>query len=438
MHLKLPKINLSDLKTLLKDECTERFEEGYEINVDEFRKWIERADSIEELLRIYEDIQSLDMRKGYEYVEPSTLAEINKERPSRYDRFSVDLSQEELKDKVLGGWLGRCAGCMLGKPVEGWTRDQIRKALSDIDEYPLRKPYFPFEAFRYAEKGRREYARALTRGNISRAERDDDIDYTILNLLVYEKRGCNFTTEDIAGEWLMRLPYHMTYTAERVAYRNLIIGLSPPDTAIFLNPYREWIGAQIRADLWGYVNPGDPERALEYAFRDARLSHTKNGIYGEMYMAALISLAYTHDDPLGLVEEGLKAIPARSRLAEAIRYVISLYRRGLEWEETITEILAKYGSYHFVHTINNAALVVAALLWGEGDYGKTITYAVLSGLDTDCNGATAGSIMGVMLGASRLPEEWVKPLNDTVASALCGLAELRISDLAKRTLKLIT
>ncbi|RLE97769.1 MAG: ADP-ribosylglycohydrolase family protein, partial [Thermoprotei archaeon] len=226
---------------------------------------------------------------------------------------------------------------------------------------------------------------------------------------------------------------HLTYTAERAAYRNLVIGLKPPETATFLNPYREWIGAQIRADLWGYVSPGDPERAAEYAYRDPRLSHTKNGIYGEIFVAALIALAYVHEEPLKLVEEAARAVPERSRLAEAIRHVVALYRKGLEWEEAVEEILARYGRYHPVHTVNNAAIVVAALLWGEGDFARTITYAVLAGLDTDCNGATAGSVVGLMLGASRLPREWVRPLNDTLATGLSGLGEVRISKLAERT-----
>ncbi len=428
MHLPL-----SELRELLLWEAIERFEEGYDLDVDEFREEVRAASNASELMQLYERLGRLEMRRGYGYREPSEWREICLERPGRLPRYEVDLEQDELMDRVLGAWLGRCAGCMLGKPVEGWDRGKIMRALRRAGEYPLRGPYLPLSAFSELGAGQLAYVAPLTRERLRRAERDDDLDYTVLNLLVYEERGSRFTTEDVAGAWLRMLPYHLTYTAERAAYRNLVIGLKPPETATFLNPYREWIGAQIRADLWGYVSPGDPERAAEYAYRDARLSHTKNGIYGEIFVAALIALAYVHEEPLKLVEEAVRAVPERSRLAEAIRHVIALYRRGLEWEEAVEEILARYGRYHPVHTVNNAAIVVAALLWGEGDFTRTITYAVLAGLDTDCNGATAGSVVGLMLGASRLPREWVRPLNDTLATGLSGLGEVRISKLAERT-----
>jgi len=427
----------SELRELLLWEAVERFEEGYDIDVDEFREEVRAASTISDLVRLYERLERLEVRRDYGYREPSEWREICLERPGRLPKYVVELKRSELMDRVLGAWLSRCAGCMLGKPVEGWEREKIVRALRRAGEYPLRGPYLPLSAFSELGTGQLAHVAPLTREGLRRAERDDDLDYTVLNLLIYEERGSRFTTEDVAKAWLRMLPYHLTYTAERAAYRNLVIGLKPPETATFLNPYREWIGAQIRADLWGYVSPGDPERAVEYAYRDARLSHTKNGIYGEMFVAALIALAYVHEDPLRLIMEALRAVPERSRLAEAIKYVVALYKKGLGWEEAVEEILTRYGRYHPVHTVNNAAIVVAALLWGEGDFTRTITYAVLAGLDTDCNGATAGSVVGLMLGASKLPMEWVRPLNDTLATGLSGLGEVRISRLAERTVECI-
>ncbi len=118
--------------------------------------------------------------------------------------------------------------------------------------------------------------------------RDDDIDYTIIGLSYFERFGPGFATDDVAGAWLRGLPYHLVYTAERAAYRNLVDGLRPPRSATFRNPYREWIGAQIRADAFGYVSPGWPEKAAEFAYRDAAVSHIKNGTYGEMWVAAML------------------------------------------------------------------------------------------------------------------------------------------------------
>lgn len=416
-------------------EAVERFEEGYDVDVEEVRRRAGKAKSASELMSIYRALGEAEPRSGYPFREPTDLRAIASERPAPPPRVSVDLSAKELEDRLLGAWLGRCAGCMLGKPVEGWSRERIAKALKAAGEYPLRGPYFPAAAFPEPDRAR---LLPLTREGVKRAERDDDLDYTLLNLMVYEARGSRFSTEDVAEAWLSLLPYHLTYTAERAAYRNLVLGFKPPDTATYLNPYREWIGAQIRADLWGYVSPGDPGRAAELAYRDARLSHVKNGVYGEMLVAAMLALAYAIDSPRKLVEEALKVIPESSRLAEAVRYVLSIYAKGLEWEEAVEEVLRRYGSYHPVHTINNAAVVVAALLWGEGDFARTVVYAVTAGLDTDCNGATAGSVVGLMRGASNLPREWVEPLNDRLATALSGLGEIRISELAKRTAKCLS
>jgi len=420
---------LEELRGLVRAEAVERYEEGFDIDIPSVTLEIERAASQAELIDIYRELGQAPLRAGYPYYEPSGLEGILRERPGGFRELETP---KNLEDKVMGGWLGRICGCMLGKPVEGWTRDKIRERLVKAEEYPLEKPYFPAEAFTEEEL---TCVSRLVRGRIIRAERDDDLDYTVLNLLLYEEKGDGFTALDVGEKWLTLLPYKLTYTAERAAYRNLVLGLKPPETATWLNPYREWIGAQIRADLWGYVSPGNPEKASLLAYRDASLSHTKNGIYGEMFFAAAISAAYSLEDPLEVVEEALKAIPRRSRLFEAVRRVVSLYKSGVEWEEAVTKILEEY-PYHPVHTINNAALVVAALLWGEKDYAKTVTYAVLAGLDTDCNGATAGSVVGVMVGASGIPKEWWEPLNDTLHTALSGVGVVRISEIASRTLRL--
>ncbi|MBS7612240.1 ADP-ribosylglycohydrolase family protein [Candidatus Bathyarchaeota archaeon] len=362
--------------------------------------------------------------------------------------MELALSDREVLDKIYGGWLGRCAGCLLGKPVEGLNHEQIEVWLRTADAYPL-DDYFPpiydmpSDAPRWL-KDRLSHIDAtfkktdigVLRGQISRMARDDDIDYTILNLHVSENYGLEFTTMNVGEAWLTLLPYWQVYTAERAAYRNLVNGLTPPETATYMNPYREWIGAQIRADMWGYIAPGNPGLAAELAYRDARLSHVKNGIYGEMFVSAMVSAAFTTDDVRDIVYTGLSVIPRRSRLAEAVMDVLKWTAEFGDWRDTLNRIYGKYGHYHPVHTINNAAIVVMALLYGGGDYGKSITLSVMCGLDTDCNGATVGSILGVILGAKALPEKWIKPLNDTVESYVIGYNNSRISRLAERTFKI--
>jgi ADP-ribosylglycohydrolase len=271
------------------------------------------------------------------------------------------------------------------------------------------------------------------RGSIDGMPRDDDLDYTILGLHILEEHGAAFTTADVGTEWLTHLPYSLVYTAERVAYRNLVNELTPPETASHRNPYREYIGAQIRADIWGYTAPGLPEVAAELAHRDASLSHVKNGIYGEMFVAAMISAAFSTDDVREAIEVGLSEIPESSRLAEAVRDVLRWSRECGDWRQAWERVMDSYGGYHWVHTINNAAFVLLGLLYGGGDLARSVSISVMAGFDTDCNGATAGSVVGAILGAKALPEGWVAPLKDRVRSILSGFSESSITDLSRRT-----
>ncbi|RLF21436.1 MAG: ADP-ribosylglycohydrolase family protein [Thermoprotei archaeon] len=346
----------------------------------------------------------------------------------------MTISMDMLWDKIYGGWLGKCIGCMLGKPIEGWDHEEILSRLKRIGEYPL-KYYIPMEFFTEEELVER---RGLVRGEIRCVERDDDVDYMILNLEVVEKKGYNFTTEDVADAWLSKIPYHCIYTAERVAYRNLVMGLKPPLTARFFNPYKEWIGARIRADVWGWLCPADPTKAVELARRDAILSHTGEGVYGAMFQAALVANAFKVSNVLELIDTSIEYVPEESRLREVTKFIKELRSRGVTWEIAIKEVLKRYSNYPRVHVINNTAIELIALMWSEEDFSKGITLAVMGGLDTDCNGANVGAILGVMSGASGIPKEWYEVFNDKVKTAVCGYGTLSIKELAKRCLNLVT
>ncbi|MBA7578929.1 hypothetical protein ES708_20795 [subsurface metagenome] len=134
-----------------------------------------------------------------------------------------------------------------------------------------------------------------------------------------------------------------------------------------------------------------------------------------------------------VIKVGLSEIPANCRLAEAVRDTVEWSKELSNWEQVWTKINEKYGHYHVVHTINNAALVVMGLMAGQGNYETSIVVAVRGGWDTDCNGATAGSVCGMMLGADALPGKWVGVLNDRLISAVRGFSECKISELAKRS-----
>ncbi|MGI8868214.1 MAG: ADP-ribosylglycohydrolase family protein [Mycobacteriales bacterium] len=423
-------------RDMLSDELTQRRQTGHDAEGIAARaEAADPGDSIRQW-ELVDELAHAERTGEWPYVEPDRLEDILATLPPAGDPATI--AEAVYRDKVHGAWLGRCAGCNLGKPVENgdhWTSRHIRDYLESTGAYPL-SDYFPVADPMPAGFEFRPNWPHTTRGNIHGSARDDDIDYPIVNLHVLETYGPSYRASDVGHEWLMLLPFLQTYTAERVAIRNLIHGLAPPETASYRNPYREWIGAQIRADIFGWVNPGNPRRAALLAYEDAALSHVGNGIYGEMWSAALNAAAFTSGTPRAAVEESLKHIPPRSRLAEALRSVLTWHADGRTWEEAQASIERDYGHYHWVHTINNAAAVAAGILWADGDYTRAIGLTVQAGMDTDSNGATAGSVGGVLSGAAALPGHWVEPLADSVRSAVFGFDNSQISDLADRTIGL--
>lgn len=398
---------------------------------------------------VYDEIQTLPIVGGYKYSEPSELAGIQAEKPMSGSALKAGIpGDEELYDKVYGAWLGRCAGCLLGQPIEGWHRERIVGLLKETDNFPFRYyissaiPEEIRQKYGVEDKGR-VYGSNVKNwiNNVKYMPEDDDTNYTIIGLKILEQYGPSFTPDDVAECWLENLPILHVCTAERVAYRNLVDRIYPPDSASFRNPFREWIGAQIRADFFGYAAPGNPALAAEFAWRDASISHVKNGIYGEMFVAAMLSAAAVTSDIEEIIKVGLSQIPARSRLTEKVRGVLAWRKEGITWEQAIDRIHSSYDekSWHdWCHTISNAMIVCVGLLFGDLDFEKSISTAVLGAFDTDCNGATVGSIVGMILGAKALPQKWTAPLNDQVKSGVDGFGLVKISDMAVRTLDVIT
>jgi ADP-ribosylglycohydrolase len=422
-----------DLRDILADELAQRRESGFDVSdLEEAVRDAISDGSDERRSSLLDDLESRPLRSDWRYEEPSDWSGIEEATVRRTDLPPPGTIGVDFRERLAGAWLGRCAGCNLGKPVEGWSRQRIRSYLDAAGSYPI-DDYLP-QLDPFPEGLQLNWCwPETTRGNIRFMARDDDTDYTILGLHILDEHGSGFGPRDVGQEWQDHLPFTQTYTAERAAYRNLVSGVRAPETATVRNPYREWIGAQIRADIFGYVSPGDPARASRLAFQDASLSHTQNGIYGEMWAAALIASCFVAPDLRAAIDASLAFIPERSRLSEAVRDVIDLHERGLKWDEARDEIEVRYGGYSFVHTINNSALVTAALLWGDGDFSRTIGLAVEGGWDTDCTGATTGSIFGAKFGAGALPAHWTEPLNDRIRSAIAGFDNSRISDLVERT-----
>ena len=415
---------------LIQPEMVQRREEGCDVSQLEPKILAAIEDESTQdhvFVELYDELMELPPNPSFPYSEPSELDAIKALRSDGPRRMSLTVSDQSLRDRIYGGWLGRAAGCSLGKPVEGWLRERIDEYLADTNALPL-DDYIPFR-----EGAINSYLKASTRGNIEFMARDDDMDYPILGLIALERNGSSLSPRDMANTWLSYMPFNMLYTAENVAYRNFVNRCWPPESAIWRNPFREWIGAQIRADMFGYVAPGWPEKAAELAYQDACISHVKNGIYGEMFMAAMIAASFATDDIEQIIDIGLSEIPANCRLAEAVHDTVAWCAEFDDWERVWDRISEKYGHYHRVHTINNAALVVMGLLFGATNFERGIVFTVRGGWDTDCNGATVGSILGTKMGAEALPEKWVGVLSDRLMSVVRDFNDNKISDLADRT-----
>ncbi|MGW7403686.1 ADP-ribosylglycohydrolase family protein [Streptomyces sp. NPDC054833] len=336
-------------------------------------------------------------------------------------------------------WLGRAAGCLLGKPVEKLPLDGIRQLAKATGNWPLTTWFtakgVPEELLEAHPWNRRSAPTSLAE-NIDGMPEDDDLNYPLLNLLLLRRHGRTFTTTDVARLWLDELPAGRTFTAERIAYRNLLTGVEPPHTARHRNPFREWIGALIRADVHGWTNPGDPAAAAEQAHRDATLTHTANGVYAAMFIAAVIATAATgtHDIHTCL-HTGRTVIPPRSRLATAIDHAIELAESHEDFDAVVDGLHAVHSpTHHWVHAVPNTALIAAALTHADGDFTGSICRAVSGGWDTDSNGATAGSIAGLLAGSpTALPDRWTTPLKNRLATSVADFDGTGFDTLAHLT-----
>ncbi|WAK01034.1 ADP-ribosylglycohydrolase family protein [Methylobacter sp. YRD-M1] len=376
----------------------------------------------------------LPVHLDYHYIEPSDLEAIRAQRPTGPRVLPVTDPEALRRSRIAGAWLGRCAGCLLGEPIEGVIRPDLLRLLdragyNEIPDYLWRLPGLTEND--YLELG---FGKLLSFRKIDHIPQNDDTDYTVTAMALVKRKGINFTPSDMADFWMQNLPILSTCTAERVAYRNFATNIEPPDSAIVRNPYREWIGARIRADFFGYVALGQPELAAELAWRDASISHVKNGIYGAMWVAAMLAAAINHTNVKRVIEIGLSEIPEKSRFFEAVTEILDRHAAGATYTETVEHIHQCWDEknpHDWCHSLSNAQIVAMGLLYGEGDYEKAITRTVLACFDTDCNGATVGSIMGMMLGADALPAKWTGVMHDTIHTSLRGYLTASISTIAE-------
>lgn len=345
---------------------------------------------------------------------------------------------DDLAERIRGAWTGRAAGCLLGKPVEKIPREGIEEILRATGRWPLERWFtavgLPDDVAARWPWNRRSAGTSLEE-NIDGMPEDDDLNYPMLALTLLERYGRGFTTDDVAALWLDLMPAGRAFTAERAAYRNILDARPVPETATHHNPFREWIGALIRTDLYGWVSPGDVRGAARLAWTDARLSHTRDGVYGAMWAAALASAAMTREEIGAVLDAARTVLPPHSRMAEAVDLGREAARHG-DVRSGLDRLHEAYGDLHWVHVLNNAATISYALARGGGEFGPSVSIAVTAGWDTDSAAATVGGVVGALRGVDGIGARWTEPLDGRIATSLPG-GEQRIDDLAARTLALV-
>lgn len=362
--------------------------------------------------------------------EPDDLPGIRALRPDGPRRLWERFDAAAYRDRLRGALLSRAAGCTLGAMVEMWPVERMERFARHIGDAFPPEDYWSRAAqpdiVRYGLSPFDDYARP----NLRHVPVDDDITYTLLGLLILEEFGPGFTTEDVGKAWVRLLP--MACSAEQVTLENLRAGVAAKRAGVKGNPYHEWIGADIRADPWGYAAPAWPERAAEMAWRDAALSHRMNGVYGAMYFAAAIAAAFTVDHPLEACRIALGEIPRRCRLATDLAWALDVADQVTDYRDARRRVDERFRGMSRVHTNNNACLTVFGLAIGGRDVTRVLGQTVAMGLDNDCTAATAGSIVGAVVGADGVPEYWVRPFRGKVRSYLRDHEWFTFADLQKR------
>ncbi len=316
----------------------------------------------------------------------------------------VALNRDEYYDKVYGCWLGKSIGGTLGAPLEG------KKGLFELTYYD-----------------------PVPEGAIF----NDDLDIQLVWLHALQQFGPHLTTRELAQQWLE----HVVYPWDEYGYGafNLRKGLLPPVSGAYNNWYVDCEGSPIRSEVWAMVAPACPALAARYAYQDAIIDHAGGeGVWGEMFLAALESAAFVVSDLHELIEIGLSLIPPDCRTARAVRDVLKWHREGVDWVECRELLLAEHGHYNPQDSPQNQGIVTLGWLYGEGDFGDSILKAVNCGEDTDCTGATLGSIMGIVHGAEGIPARWKDPVSAGIEVGW-GIVGLDYpTDLAELTVQTIT
>lgn len=280
-----------------------------------------------------------------------------------------------LRNRVMGCWLGKAVGGTLGQSFEG-----LEGPLLEVDFYdPVPDTMVP----------------------------NDDLDLQVVWACVMDQEAdVRVDRHLLARAWRENVEF--PFNEYGVAKRNLDNGLHPPVTGSFDNWYVAGEGAAIRAELWACLAPGQPELAAAYAYEDACVDHAGEGIWAAVFIASLESAAFVHSDPDTLLDIASSSLPEDSRVRRAVADTRNWVREGKGWLEVREYILRDYDSQDFTDVSMNTAFFILGWLVGR-DFDEAILICNNCGKDTDSSTASLGSLLGI-LDPDSIPSKWLSPI----------------------------
>ena len=296
----------------------------------------------------------------------------------------MKINRKRYLDKVQACWTGKNIGGTMGTPYEG------KKEMHNISGFnsPKGEPLA-----------------------------NDDLDLQLVWLRAIEDRGIRQVTASVLAEyWINSIPPY--WNEYGICKMNMKSGMLPPYSGEYHNgKWKNSNGAWIRTEIWACIFPGIPDLAVEYAYRDACVDHGHGeGTYAAMFVAAMESMAFYESDIRKLIDKGLSFIPEDCKTAKSIKLAISLYDGGTDFVTARNAIVKENEDLGWFQAPANVSYVILGLLYGEGDYKKSMIHAINCGDDTDCTGATIGSLMGIIGGMDCVPKDWADYIGDRIIS----------------------
>lgn len=294
----------------------------------------------------------------------------------------LTFNKEKLRDKIYACWIGKNIGGTIGGPFEG------RREILDVQGYTTPK---------------------------GEPLPNDDLDLQLVWLKAVESYGSQVTEQLLSELWVdWIVPNWSEYG---ISKSNMRSNMLPPLCGMYNNPWRDSNGAWIRSEIWACLNPGCVDNAMKYAYMDACCDHgISEGVWAEMFTAALQSAAFIESDVQRLVDIALAKIPADCRVARSVKLAVDCYKNGDDWKVAREKIVEDSADLGWFMAPANVAFVVIGLLYGEGDFKKSLLTAVNCGDDTDCTAGTVGAVMGIIGGLKGIPEDWREYIGDSIVT----------------------